>query len=158
MIGMRSIPVNEAAFAGLVCVMAPEVKLVDPDTGEVKRDRRSGQEVWTVGVCAMRGRDSSVIQVAVVGRPVGLQVGFPVRLEELEAIPWDRDGRSGVAWRAQAIHPAIAQPPASGAATSAGAIDAALTATGTTGTPGPDSSPGGGSPAGARRTDPREAR
>jgi hypothetical protein len=108
---MRSIPVKESAFVGLVCVMAPEAKLVDLDTGEVKKDRRSGQTVWTVGVCAMRGRDSSVIQVAVVGEPAGLGVGMPVRVVELEAAPWERDGRSGIAWRAQAILPAAAAIP-----------------------------------------------
>lgn len=103
---MRSIPVKEAAFSGFVCVAAPEAKLVDPDTGEVKKDRRSGQPVWTVGVCAMRGRDSSVIQVAVVGEPTGLGVGIPVRVVDLEAVPWDREGRSGVAWRAERVLPA----------------------------------------------------
>lgn len=97
---------KESAFAGLVCVMAPEAKLVDLDTGEVKKDRRSGQTVWTVGVCAMRGRDSSVIQIAVVGEPAGLGVGMPVRVLDLEAAPWERDGRSGIAWRAQAVVPA----------------------------------------------------
>ena len=97
---------KESAFAGLVCVMAPEAKLVDIDTGEVKKDRRSGQPMWTVGVCAMRGRDSSVIQVTVVGEPSGLGVGIPVRVVGLEASPWERDGRSGIAWRAEKILPA----------------------------------------------------
>jgi hypothetical protein len=109
---MRSIPVRDSAFAGLVCVMAPEAKLLDMDTGEVKKDRRSGQTVWTVGVCAMRGRDSSVIQIAVVGEPGGLGVGMPVRVVDLEATPWERDGRSGIAWRAEKVLPAVAPSPA----------------------------------------------
>ena len=104
---------KESAFVGLVCVMAPEAKLVDLDTGEVKKDRRSGQAVWTVGVCAMRGRDSSVIQIAVVGEPAGLGVGMPVRVVDLEAVPWDRDGRSGIAWRATTILSAASAVPAS---------------------------------------------
>lgn len=108
---MRSIPVKETAFAGLVCVMAPEAKVADMQTGEVRKDRRSGQVVWTVGVCAMRGRDSSVIQIAVVGEPAGLSVGAPVRVVDLEAVPWERDGRSGVAWRAEAVLPAVPAAP-----------------------------------------------
>ena len=87
-------------------MMLPEPKLVDMDTGEVRKDRRTGVTVYTVGVCAMRGRDSSVIQVSVVGEPHGLMLGAPVELVELEAAPWDRDGRSGVAWRAGAVNPA----------------------------------------------------
>src|SRR5689334_23259813 len=97
---MRAIPVDVAAFTGFACVMLPEPKLVDMDTGEVRKDRRTGQTVFTVGVCAMRGRDSSVIQVSVVGEPAGLMLGASLELAELEATPWDRDGRSGVAWRA----------------------------------------------------------
>jgi hypothetical protein len=117
---MRSIPVRESAFAGLMCVMAPEVKLVDVETGEVKKDRRSGKTVWTVGVCAMRGRDSSVIQIAVIGEPAGLGVGMPVRVVGLEASPWERDGRSGIAWRAESVLPAaepLPVPPATAPST-----------------------------------------
>jgi hypothetical protein len=102
---MRSIPVRETAFAGFTCVMTPEAKVVDLDTGEVKKDRRSGETVWTVGLCAMRGRDSSVIQVSVVGEPKGIKLGAPVRVVELEATPWERDGRSWVAFRAAHVVP-----------------------------------------------------
>jgi hypothetical protein len=111
---MRSIPVKDTAFAGFTCVMEPEAKLVDIETGEVKKDRRSGETVWTVGLVAMRGRDSSVIQVAVVGEPRGLTLGAPMRVVDLEASPWERDGRSGIAWRAAQVLPAGA--PAGGPA------------------------------------------
>ena len=134
---------KDTAFVGLVCVMAPEAKLVDLDTGEVKKDRRSGQTVWTVGVCAMRGRDSSVIQIAVVGEPGALGVGMPVRVIDLEAAPWERDGRSGIAWRAQAIVPATP-----------GSVPAATAATDSAPGPGPESGGAGGGeprPVGAGR-------
>ncbi|NLT56599.1 MAG: hypothetical protein GXX79_18955 [Actinomycetales bacterium] len=108
---MRSIPVKESAFAGLMCVMAPEPKLVDVKTGEVKRDQATGQTVWTVGVCALRGRDSSVIQISVVGEPRGLSVGMPLRVVDLEATPWEREGRSGIAWRAGQVLSATEAPP-----------------------------------------------
>jgi hypothetical protein len=103
---MRSIPVNTEAFAGFVCVALPEPRVANQETGEVRKDRASGQVLYSVGVCAIRGRDSSVIQVSVAGEPRGLSVGAPVRLVELEASSWDIDGRSGVAWRAASVMPA----------------------------------------------------
>jgi hypothetical protein len=107
---MRSIPVNLAAFAGFTCVMPPEAKVLNQDTGEVRKDRASDQTVYEVGIVAMRGRNSSVIRVAVVGEPKGLTVGGSVRVADLEAVPWDRDGRSGISWRAGAIVPLEPQP------------------------------------------------
>lgn len=122
---MRSIPVKEAAFAGFMCVMAPEAKVIDTSTGEVRKDRQTGATVFTVGVVAIRGRDSSVIQVAVVGEPSGVVVGTAVRLVDLEAVPWERDGRSGVAWRAASIVPAAgsAAAPAAGPVSRSGAAE-----------------------------------
>jgi hypothetical protein len=109
---MRSIPVNTEAFAGFVCVALPEPRVANQETGEVRKDRASGQVLYSVGVCAIRGRDSSVIQVSVAGEPRGLTVGAPVRLVDLEASSWDIDGRSGVAWRAGSVLPASgANPP-----------------------------------------------
>jgi hypothetical protein len=75
------------------------------DTGEVRKDRASGQTMFVIGVVAMRGRDSSVIQVQVPGEPKGLGVGTALRLVGLEGAPWERDGRSGVSLRAVAVTP-----------------------------------------------------
>jgi hypothetical protein len=102
---MRSIPVDVSAFTGFMCVNPPEPKVANLDTGEVRKDRVSGQTMFVVGVVAMRGRDSSVIQVNVPGEPGGLGVGTALRLVGLEAAPWDRDGRSGVSFRAVAVTP-----------------------------------------------------
>jgi hypothetical protein len=110
---MRSIPVNVEAFAGFTCVMAPEAKVANLDTGEVRKDRATGKTVYEVALVAMRGRDSSVIRVAIVGEPVGITLGASVRVTDLEAVPWDRDGRSGVSWRAGAIVPLESVPGAS---------------------------------------------
>jgi hypothetical protein len=108
---MRSIPVNVEAFAGFVCVALPEPRVANQQTGEVRKDRTSGEVLYSVGVCAIRGRDSSVIQVSVAGEPRGLSVGAPVRLVDLEASSWDIDGRSGVAWRAASVVPATGAAP-----------------------------------------------
>ena len=59
--------------------------------------------MFVVGVVAIRGKDSSVIQVMVAGEPVGLSVGSALVLSELEAVPWEIEGRSGVSFRAAAI-------------------------------------------------------
>jgi hypothetical protein len=148
---MRSIPVDVTAFTAWLCVAAAEPRLVDAVSGEVRRDRQSGRTVYSVGLCGLRGRDSSVVQVSVVGEPVGLVVGAPVVPVGLEASPWERDGRSGVAWRAAQLHPAgrptLGQEPPVPSSVPA---DAAVSSPGSS--PGsPESSPGSspGSPVGA---------
>jgi hypothetical protein len=102
---MRSIPVDVNAFTGFMCVNPPEPKVANLDTGEVRKDRASGQTMFVIGIVAMRGRDSSVIQVQVPGEPKGLSVGTALRLTGLEGAPWERDGRSGVSFRAVAVTP-----------------------------------------------------
>ncbi len=99
-----------SAFEAWLCVMLPEPRVANPDTGELRKDRESGQTMYSVGVCAIQGRNSSVIQVTVVGEPQGLSLGAPVRVVDLEATPWDRDGRSGVAWRASGLSPIQGAP------------------------------------------------
>ncbi|MCD5313567.1 SCO3933 family regulatory protein [Kineosporia babensis] len=124
---MRTIPVNVSAFEAWLCVMLPEPRVANPDTGELRKDRETGQTMYSVGVCAIQGRNSSVIQVTVVGEPQGLILGAPVRVSDLEATPWDRDGRSGVAWRASALAPM--QAPAGGRPSSSSAASAGPGAT-----------------------------
>jgi hypothetical protein len=105
MVGVRAIPVDVNVFGGFMCVHPPEVK-ANPRTGEVRKDAASGESVFVVGVVAIRGKDSSVIQVSVPGEPKGLGVGTALRLVGLEAVPWDVEGRSGVSFRATAVVPA----------------------------------------------------
>ena len=102
---MRSTPVDLRVFEGFLISMLPEPRIANMATGEVRKDRASGETVYQVGVVALRGRDSSVLQVSVVGEPKGLTVGMPVRVVEWEGVPWDVEGRSGVAWRASAVVP-----------------------------------------------------
>jgi hypothetical protein len=96
--------VDVNVFGGFMCVHPAEVK-ANPRTGEVRKDAVSGESVFVVGVVAMRGKDSSVIQVSVPGEPKGLGVGTALRLVGLEAVPWDVEGRSGVSFRATAVLP-----------------------------------------------------
>lgn len=104
---MQSIPVDVGRLTGLVCVSAPEVK-VNPTTGEIRMDRVTGAAVYLVGVAVKLAgtRKASVIDVQVAGEPVGIVEGAAVRLFDLEAVPWEIEGRSGVSFRASAVAPA----------------------------------------------------
>jgi hypothetical protein len=103
---LRNIPVDLGKLAGLLCTSAPEVR-ADMVTGEVRTDRATGLPLYLVGVLVKVAgeRRAYVLDVQVPGEPVGLVEGEPVAVEGLEAAPWERDGRSGVTYRASAIRP-----------------------------------------------------
>ncbi len=107
--------------------MAPEAKVIDTSTGEVRKDRQTGETVYSVGVVTIRGRDSSVIQVAlvvrgeplrmVVPRRVGLRVwrcglAVTVRLHPSQ-VPADRERAAegfAHAWRVHAVRVVSLRP------------------------------------------------
>lgn len=123
---MRNIPVDMGKLSGLLCTSAPEVR-ADINTGEVRTDRVSGLPLFLVGVLVKVAgeRRAYVLDVQVPGEPAGLIEGQPVTVEGLEAAPWEREGRSGVSYRAKAIRPAgaaqVAAPPADASASAGGA-------------------------------------
>lgn len=108
---LRTIPVDIRRLTGFICVSMPEVR-VDPTTGEIRTDRDTGQPTYVVGVvCKIVGsRAAYVLDVQLVGEPVGLVEGEPVKVFDLEARPWEVDGRSGVSYRASAITADKPQP------------------------------------------------
>lgn len=118
-------------LAGLMCVVAPEVK-TDPTSGEVKLDR-DGRRQWVVGVAVREpgSRKPVVVDVTTGTEPRGIGEGSPVRLMGLTASQWEMEGRSGISWKADevlpAANPAAAPAPAAPAAPggSAGAGKAA---------------------------------
>ena len=71
-----------------------------------KVDRVTKRPEWVVEVLAMDSERGEVIRVTVTGDQPKVNQGQPVRFEDLEAIPWAHNDRSGVAYRAAAIHPA----------------------------------------------------
>ena len=103
---LRNIPIDLGKLTGLLCTSAPEVRS-DMVTGEVRTDRTTGLPLYLVGVLVkVEGeRRAYVLDVQVPGEPVGLVEGEPLAVEGLEAAPWERDGRSGVTYRASAIRP-----------------------------------------------------
>jgi hypothetical protein len=127
---MRSIPVDAGRMDGARVAVAP-VPYADFTTGEVRTDRRTGEEIYNVGVFArvQAGErdsvDACVITVQVLGRPEGLVEDLPVTVIGLTATPWDRDGRSGITFRADRIVAAAARGGGAAAAAAGSAGKAA---------------------------------
>lgn len=109
---MKRIPVDVTRLTGALCVSAPEVK-ADPQTGEIRTDRATGQPVYLVGVSVKLAgeRKAYVLDVQVPGEPVGVVEGAAVRLFDLVAVPWEVDGRTGLSFRASAVTTAVGHPP-----------------------------------------------
>jgi hypothetical protein len=143
---LRNIPVDLSKLSGLLCTSAPEVR-ADINTGEIRTDRTTGLPLFLVGVLVkVEGeRRAYVLDVQVPGEPAGLVEGQPVTIESLEAAPWERDGRSGVVYRATAIRPGQAAPAASPVASASASQTAPTSAEAVSGTPGrPNRAAGGG--------------
>ncbi len=70
-----------------------------------KVDRATKRPEWVVEVLAMDSERGEVIRVTVTGEQPKVNQGQPVAFSELEAIPWTRDGKNGVAYRAFSIQP-----------------------------------------------------
>lgn len=104
---LRTIPIDTSKLSLWLCASAPEVR-ADPTTGEVRTDRDSGKPLYLVGVLVKVAgeRRAYVLDVQVPGEPSGLAEGEAVTVAGLEAAPWERDGRSGVTYRASSIVPA----------------------------------------------------
>ena len=84
-----------------VCTRAPEQRLAF-DSGQPKVDRETGLPLWQVQLMALDTSGGDVIAVTVAGDP-NVTVGQPVQVDGLVALPWSQDGRSGIAFRADAI-------------------------------------------------------
>jgi hypothetical protein len=84
---------------------APEPRK-DYGKDQQKMDRETGRPQWVVEVLAMDDERGEVIRVTVAGDEPKVRQGQPVSFADLEAIAWTNNGKSGVAYRAAAIHPA----------------------------------------------------
>ncbi|MET9785552.1 SCO3933 family regulatory protein [Streptomyces canus] len=107
---MQSIPVDAARLGVLRCAIAPEAKITNSETQEVKRDRE-GNPVYTVAVTVRQdGRRISVIEIAVSGAPKGIEEGQIVKVTGLTAFAWSMGDRHGISFRADAITPVHGGP------------------------------------------------
>lgn len=91
----------DTTAVSFVCTRAPEQRVAF-DTGQPRIDRETGQPLWQVQLMALDASGAEVIAVTVAGDP-GVSVAQPVQVDGLIASPWNQDGRSGVAYRADAI-------------------------------------------------------
>ncbi len=82
---------------------------IDFETRQPRADA-NGEPVYGVDVVAFGAEAPQIWPVKVSGQPRGVAVGQPIKVTGLIATPWSRDGRSGIAFRAEAITPmAVAQ-------------------------------------------------
>lgn len=100
---MRSIPVDTAR---MVFIAAGPVrpKLVNRQTGEIKVNA-AGVQLWQVKVLAqVDEQDGEALTVSFPAQsPPSLRLGVPLRVSGLVAIPWEANGRHGVAFSAASV-------------------------------------------------------
>ena len=82
----------EHAKVGFTVTRAAEPK-TEFGGDEQKVDRATKPPEWVVEVLAMDSERGEVIRVTVTGDQPKVNQGQPVRFEELEAIPWNNNGR-----------------------------------------------------------------
>ncbi|WP_406270553.1 hypothetical protein OHT93_18930 [Streptomyces sp. NBC_00191] len=107
---MQSIPVDTARLGVLRCAIAPEAKISNTETQEVKKDR-DGNTIYTVAVTVRQDRRRiSVIEIAVTGEPKGVEEGQIVQVTGLVAFAWAMGDRHGISFRADAVTPVPGTP------------------------------------------------
>jgi hypothetical protein len=90
-------------------VVAPAEPLRQFEEGEPReawapRTDVNGEVLWRAQLVALGDGEAEIIRVAVPGDPKIAQ-GEMVNIDGLTAQAWEMDGRSGTAFRAQAIKP-----------------------------------------------------
>jgi hypothetical protein len=95
----------DTAGVSFTCTRAPEQR-VNFDTGQPRVDKATGLPLWLVQVMALDESGGDVIAVTVAGEPK-VSTGRGVTVTGLVALPWSQDGRSGIAYRADAITPSV---------------------------------------------------
>lgn len=84
-----------------VVTQAPQPKL--DQNGEPRTDKITGMALWATQMVVTDESGGEIIRVNTIGEPPKIDVGDPVLPQNLVALPWASNGRSGVAYRADAI-------------------------------------------------------
>jgi hypothetical protein len=101
------LPVDTSAIAFLCAVEAEPV--VDFETKRPRADE-NGEPLYLVQLIALAENSAEILAVKVAGLPgPGIRQGHPVKVHGLVAQPWTMADRSGVAFRAARIEPAVPQ-------------------------------------------------
>jgi hypothetical protein len=99
------LPVDTSAIAFL-CALEPQ-PLLTFDTKQ-PRATENGEPLYLVQLIAMTDGAAEILAVKVPGQPgPGIRQGHPVKVHGLVAQPWTMNDRSGVAFRAARIEPAM---------------------------------------------------
>jgi hypothetical protein len=105
------LPVDTSAIAFL-CALEPE-PLLDFETKRPRADE-NGEPLFVVQLIALTEGAAEILAVKVPGIPsAAIRQGHPVKVTGLVAQPWTMNDRSGVAFRAAKVEPAVAQAKAS---------------------------------------------
>jgi hypothetical protein len=104
------LPVDTSAIAFL-CAMPPE-PVVDFETKRPRADEH-GEPLYQVQLVALAEGSAEIIAVKTAGTAPAVRQGQPVKVIGLVAQPWSMGDRSGVAFRAARIEPAVPQAKAS---------------------------------------------
>ena len=107
---------GHARLGVLRCAIAPEAKISNFETQEVKKDRDGNTDLHRGRHGAAGGRRISVIEIAVTGEPKGIEEGTDRQGHRAwTAFAWAMGDRHGISFRADAITPV----PAAGGAPNA---------------------------------------
>jgi len=93
---------------GLTAIFSGCEPDVDYNTGEVRIDRATGQQIWRVHLMVVLPGEvrPQVWSVKVLGEPKGIQPGEAVRIsDDLVASEWEIDGRHGIGFKASSVAP-----------------------------------------------------
>jgi len=91
---------------GLTAIFSGCEPDVDYNTGEVRIDRATGQQIWRVHLMVVLPGEvrPQVWSVKVLGEPKGIQAGEAVRIaDDCVASEWEIDGRHGIGFRASSV-------------------------------------------------------
>ena len=100
------LPVDTSSIAFL-CALEPQ-PVLDFETRRPRTDE-NGEPLYVVQLIALAEGAAEILAVKVPGMPSGIRQGHPVKVHGLVAQPWTMADRSGVAFRAARIEPAVPQ-------------------------------------------------
>jgi hypothetical protein len=102
------LPIDTSRLLFLVVAAAEPLKQYEegkPRESWAPRTDTNGEVLWRVQLVALGDGEAEIIRVSVPGDP-GVAQGEMVRVDGMTAQAWEMEGRSGMAFRATAIHSA----------------------------------------------------
>lgn len=89
----------------MICVIEPKPQVKNRETGEIATDRDTGATLFNVDLTFIADGRAETIQVSVPepGLPKGLKMGDVVMATGMSAFLWEKNGRHGTMFRAQAL-------------------------------------------------------